>query len=122
VLIACVDGLKGFPDSVEAEYLDCKIQRCIVQLICNSLKLVPCKDYKAVTADLKLIYQATTEIDAQANLEQSTYTDLLNRDPSRPRNKYTLIGFYMLDKSIEELTEHNRYYPELVRLIELKKA
>ena len=70
VLIACVDGLKGFPEAIEAEFPQCKIQLCIVHMIRNSLKLVPWKDYKAVTADLKLIYQGTTEIEAQAHLEQ----------------------------------------------------
>lgn len=70
VLIACVDGLKGFPEAIAAEYPDTKIQLCIVHMVRNSLKLVPWKDYKAVTSDLKLIYQASTEIEAQAQLEQ----------------------------------------------------
>lgn len=70
VLIACVDGLKGFPEAIEAEYPQCKVQLCIVHMIRNSLKLVPYKDYKAVTADLKLIYQAPTETEAASQLDQ----------------------------------------------------
>lgn len=68
ILIACVDGLKGFPEAIETEYPECRVQLCIVHMVRNSLKLVPWKDYKAVTADLKSVYQATTEAEAQANL------------------------------------------------------
>ena len=69
VLIACVDGLKGFPEAIETEYPQCKVQLCIVHMIRNSLKLVPYKDYKEVTADLKLIYQAPSEAEASTELE-----------------------------------------------------
>lgn len=68
-LIACVDGLKGFPDAIAAEYPDTRIQLCIVHMVRNSLRLVPWKNYKPVTADLKLIYQAETESAALAALE-----------------------------------------------------
>ncbi len=74
VLIGCVDGLKGFPEAIAAEYPDTKIQLCIVHRVRNSLKLVPWKDYKAVTADLKLIYQASTELEAQNQLAQFALT------------------------------------------------
>jgi transposase-like protein len=70
VLIACVDGLKGFPEAIAAEYPDTKIQLCIVHMVRNSLKWVPWKDYKAVTADLKQVYRASTELEAQDKLEQ----------------------------------------------------
>lgn len=61
ILIACVDGLKGFPDAIAAEYPQAQIQLCIVHMVRNSLKYVSWKDYKAVTADLKRIYNSTTE-------------------------------------------------------------
>lgn len=70
ILIACVDGLKGFPDAINAVYPDTKIQLCIVHMVRNSVKYVPWKDYKPVTADLKLIYQAATEEEAQLALER----------------------------------------------------
>lgn len=70
VLIACVDGLKGFPEAIAAEYPDTKIQLCIVHMVRNSLKLVPWKDYKAVSAELKRIYQASTELEAQSRLDE----------------------------------------------------
>lgn len=69
ILIACVDGLKGFPDAIAAEYPHTQIQLCIVHMVRNSLKYVSWKDYKAVTADLKRIYNSATEQAAQEALE-----------------------------------------------------
>ena len=69
ILIACVDGLKGFPDAIAAAFPDAQIQLSIVHMVRNSLKYVPWKDYKAVTADLKQIYQSATEEKALAALE-----------------------------------------------------
>lgn len=69
ILIACVDGLKGFPDAIAAAFPEAQIQLCIVHMVRNSLKYVPWKDYKAVTADLKQIYQSATEEEALAALE-----------------------------------------------------
>ncbi|GAA5444766.1 IS256 family transposase ISAs3 [Microbulbifer sp. NBRC 101763] len=70
ILIVCVDGLKGFPEAIAAEYPDAKVQLCIVHMIRNSLKYVSWKDYKAVTAGLKEIYTAATEPAAQAARER----------------------------------------------------
>jgi transposase-like protein len=70
ILIACVDGLTGFPDAINTVYPDAKIQLCIVHMVRNSLKFVPWKDYKAVTAGLKRIYQSATEQEASLELER----------------------------------------------------
>jgi putative transposase len=70
ILIACVDGLKGFPDAIHTAYPETQVQLCIVHMVRNSLKYVPWKDYKAVTADLKRIYQAVTEESALLALDQ----------------------------------------------------
>ncbi|KAB0482087.1 IS256 family transposase [Vibrio sp. IB15] len=70
ILIACVDGLKGFPDAINAAFPNTQIQLCIVHMVRNSVKYVPWKDYKAVTADLKKIYQSKTEDEALLALEQ----------------------------------------------------
>ena len=70
ILIACVDGLKGFPDAINTVYPDAHIQLCIVHMVRNSMKFVPWKDYKAIAADLKAIYQATTEEKALQSLDQ----------------------------------------------------
>ena len=64
ILIACVDGLKGFPDAIQAVYPQTKVQLCIVHMVRHSMKFVPWKDYKAVTTDLKQIYGSVTEEDA----------------------------------------------------------
>lgn len=61
ILIACVDGLKGFPEAINTVYPDTHIQLCIIHMVRNSLRYLSWKDYKAVTADLKKIYQAPTE-------------------------------------------------------------
>ncbi|WP_000320031.1 IS256 family transposase, partial [Escherichia coli] len=69
ILIACVDGLKGFPDAINTVYPEARIQLCIVHMVRNSLRFVSWKDYKAVTRDLKAIYQAPTEEAGQQALE-----------------------------------------------------
>lgn len=70
ILIACVDGLKGFPDAIATAYPETQIQLCIVHMVRNSLKFVPWKDYKAVTADLKQIYRSATEEEALQALDR----------------------------------------------------
>lgn len=58
ILIACVDGLSGFPQAIEAVYPKTEIQQCIIHQICNSTKFVSYKDIKKLMADLKLVYAA----------------------------------------------------------------
>jgi len=69
ILIACVDGLKGFPDAINTVF-PTNIQLCIVHMVRNSLKYVSWKDYKAVTADLKRVYRSATEDEALLELER----------------------------------------------------
>ncbi|EJE8572533.1 IS256 family transposase, partial [Vibrio vulnificus] len=69
ILITCVDGLKGFPEAINAVFPNTQIQLCIVHMVRNSVKYVPWKDYKAVTTDLKQIYQSATEDEALLALE-----------------------------------------------------
>ena len=70
IFIACVDGLKGFPDAINAVFPQTHVQLCIVHMVRNSLKFVPWKDYKAVTADLKKVYQSKTEDEALLELQR----------------------------------------------------
>tara|TARA_B110000977_G_scaffold181587_1_gene242430 strand:- start:35 stop:1243 length:1209 start_codon:yes stop_codon:yes gene_type:complete len=70
ILIACVDGLKGFPDAIQAVYPKTHVQLCIVHMVRNSMKFVPWSDYKAVAADLKRVYQSATEDQALLALDQ----------------------------------------------------
>lgn len=64
IFIACVDGLKGFPDAINAVFPHAQIQLCIVHMIRNSLNYVPWKDRKQVAADLKSVYTACNENEA----------------------------------------------------------
>jgi len=68
MFIACVDGLKGFPEAIESVYPETQVQLCVVHMVRNSLRFVPWKDKKAVVADLKIIYTATNAEVAKENL------------------------------------------------------
>ena len=68
--ICCVDGLKGFPEAIEAIFPQTVVQTCIVHLIRHSLKYVPRRQYDQVVKDLKPIYTATDVDQAQEALER----------------------------------------------------
>jgi len=68
--IACVDGLKGLPEAIEAVFPQTQVQLCIVHKVRNSLKYVPWKERKAVAADLRAIYAAATLAEAEHALER----------------------------------------------------
>jgi putative transposase len=69
IFIACVDGLKGFPEAIRAVYPKTEIQLCIVHMVRNSLKFVSYKDRKNIAADLKEIYHSSTVEMAEKALE-----------------------------------------------------
>lgn len=66
--IACVDGLKGLPEAIEAVFPRTQVQLCIVHKLRNSLKYVPWKERKAVAADLRAVYAAPTLTEAEQAL------------------------------------------------------
>lgn len=70
ILIACVDGLKGFPEAIESIYSNTEIQHCIIHQIRNSLKYVASKNQKAFMADLKCVYKAATLNAAESALDE----------------------------------------------------
>jgi putative transposase len=70
VLIAVVDGLKGFPEAITAVFPQTMVQTCIVHLIRNSLAFVSWKDRKAILPGLKSIYRAETAEAAAARLDE----------------------------------------------------
>jgi len=70
IFIACVDGLKGFPEAIESVFPQTEVQLCIVHLVRHSLNYVGWKQRKEVAADLKLIYTAATDGDAAQQLEE----------------------------------------------------
>ena len=69
ILIACMDGLKGFPQAIKTVFRTVDIQTCIVHQIRNSIKYIASKDKKAFMKDLKEVYKATTEELALAQLD-----------------------------------------------------
>jgi putative transposase len=70
VFIACVDGLKGFHEAVEAIFPQTQVQLCMVHLVRHSLSYVSHKDRKAVAESLKAVYQAATVEEAERQLAQ----------------------------------------------------
>jgi putative transposase len=60
IFIACVDGLKGFPEAIEATFPRTQVQLCIVHMVRNALRFVSWKERRAVAADLQKIYRAPT--------------------------------------------------------------
>lgn len=83
ILIACIDGLKGFPDAINSIYPKTRIQLCIVHMIRNSTKYVSWKERKVLCADLKKIYKAITE---EQGLEE------LNNFSEKWDHKYPMIS------------------------------
>ena len=83
ILVACVDGLKGFPDAISTVYPRTEVQLCIVHMVRNSLAYVNWKERKEVAADLRSIYRAAT---SEAGLAE------LDRFEERWAAKYSAIG------------------------------
>ena len=69
IFIACVDGLTGFPEAIQTVYPRTKVQLCIVHRVRNAMKYVAYKDRRAVAAELKRIYRASTLAEAERALE-----------------------------------------------------
>ena len=70
IFIACVDGLKGFPEAIETVFPDTQVQLCLVHMVRHSLKYVTWRHRKEVATDLKAIYQSSTIEEAEMYLEQ----------------------------------------------------
>ncbi len=70
IFIACVDGLKGFPEAIESVFPQTEVQLCIVHLVRHSLKYVGWKQRKEVARDLKTIYTASTDEEAEQRLAE----------------------------------------------------
>lgn len=70
ILIACVDGLKGFPDAINSVYPQTEVQLCVIHQIRNSIKYVASKHHKAFMADLKPVYRAVSKEAAETALDE----------------------------------------------------
>lgn len=105
--VACVDGLKGLPEAIEAVFPKTQVQLCIVHKIRNSLKYVPWKERKAVAADLRAIYSAPTIAEAE---------DALDRFADRWDGRYPAISpSWRADW--DRLTVFFDYPPEIRKVI-----
>jgi putative transposase len=70
IFIACVDGLKGFPEAIESVFPQTVVQLCIVHLVRHCLNYVSWKDRKEVARDLKTIYSSATDVEAEQRLAE----------------------------------------------------
>ena len=97
IFIACVDGLKGFPDAIEAVFPKAVVQLCIVHMVRHSLNDVSWKRRKDVATDLRRIYQAATAEEAELPLgefEAKWGADYLPIGQSWRRNWSRLTPFF----------------------------
>ena len=111
ILIACVDGLNGFPQAIEAVYPKTEIQQCIIHQIRNSTKFVSYKDIKNLMADLKLVYAAPTEETALNELElfrdkwDSKYPEAVRR------LIYTTNAIEGFNRQLRKVTKSKTVFP-----------
>lgn len=70
ILIACVDGLTGFPEAINSLYPQTEVQLCVIHQIRNSMRYVASKHHKAFMADLKPVYRAVSKEAAEIALEE----------------------------------------------------
>ena len=107
ILIACVDGLTGFPEAIETAFPQTQVQLCIVHQVRNGLNYVSYKDRKAVAADLKKIYKSATIEEAEEHLAALGQTW---------NERYPTI-YRSWDKHWEQLTGFFAYPPEIRKVI-----
>ena len=132
ILIACMDGLTGFPDAVKAVFPDTHIQHCIVHMIRNSTKFVSYKDLKAVCRDLKEIYSAINAESGHEALEEfgkkwndkypmiqaswernwNDLTEFFNYPKDIRRAIYTTNAIESLNFSLRKVTRNKSSFPD----------
>jgi transposase-like protein len=96
ILIASVDGLKGFPEAINATFPQTEVQLCIVHQIRNSLKYVASKNQKEFMKDLKLVYQAISKEAAEIELDrlEEKWGDKYPIVINSWRNKWENLSYY----------------------------
>ena len=82
IVIASVDGLKGFPEAIQTVFLEARVQLCIVHMDRNSLKYVSWKDRKKVAADLKRILLRPRSVKPKYSLKDFVKSGMKNILPS----------------------------------------
>jgi putative transposase len=123
IFICCVDGLSGFAQALESVYPKCRVQRCIVHQLRNSLKYVNWKDRKAVAADLKTIYAAPDARHPaigrswEANWDQ--LTPFFHFPPEIRKIIYTTNAIESLNSSFRKISRHRNLFPTVDSLFKL---
>jgi transposase-like protein len=107
ILIASVDGLKGFPEAINAIFPNTEVQLCIVHQIRNSIRYVASKNQKEFMKDLKLIYQAISKEAAEIELDNLE---------SKWGKKYPIVIKSWRNKW-EHLSAYFKYHEEIRRII-----
>lgn len=106
ILIACVDGLTGFPDAINSIYPQTEVQLCIIHQIRNSIKYVASKHHKAFMADLKPVYRAVSKEAAETALDEldakwgQQYPVVIQ---SWPRKWHNLSAYFRYPESIRKV-------------------
>ena len=107
IFIACVDGLKGFPEAINSIYPKTDVQLCVVHMVRNSLRYVPFKERKQVAVDLKLVYGSVSL--EQAELELENFCKAWDR-------RYPTIG-KMWKANWKNIIPFFAYAPEIRKVI-----
>ena len=107
ILIACVDGLKGFPKAIEAIFPDTEVQLCVVHQIRNSLRYIGSKNQKEFMADLKRVYKASNKDLAEVELD--TLENKWN-------DKYPIV-IKSWRNNWEQLSQYFKYPEDIRRII-----
>ena len=139
IFIACVDGLKGFPEAIEAVFPNTQVQLCIVHMVRHSLNYVSWKQRKEVAEDLKTIYQAPTLDHAQSNLEAfaakwdashpsiskswrsnwERIIPLFSYPPEIRKAIYTTNAIESLNMSLRKVTKNRGHFPNDEAMLKL---
>ena len=114
------DGLKGFPDAINAAFPDTTVQTCIVHLVRHSLNFCGWKDRKEVAKDLKRIYQATDDTEAEkalADFESEWGTKYPSIAPSWQRAWQEVIPFFAFPPAVRKIIYTTNAIESLNRVI-----
>jgi putative transposase len=139
IFVACVDGLKGFPEAIETVFPDTQVQLCIVHMVRHSLNYVSWKQRKEVATDLKSIYSAPTVEEAEFHLEQfeekwnashptigkswrrnwERITPLFSYPPDIRKAIYTTNAIESVNMSLRKVTKTRGSFPNDEAMIKL---
>lgn len=120
ILIAVVDGLKGFPEAINAAFPETTVQTCIVHLVRHSLNFCGWKDRKLVAKDLKRIYQATDDKEAEkalADFEAEWGQKYPSIAPSWRRAWQEVIPFFAFPPAVRKIIYTTNAIESLNRVI-----